>query len=534
MRRRSLVTILGASGVVGLVAVLAVVLATGEQWEESAASSIVVSIPDNPATEAQDAEVVAMLPGAEQEAPQHEQEEAASEPEAPQDLSITDTLRQTVDDPVLHKGAQADDIAAVRAFYGSHTGPALWLNTAGISPRGQALLGELGRAGEWGLDPSLFRVPPPDYKPAVAEDQAATEIAISLAALKYARAARGWLVDPSALKKNFDQTPTLRDPAVVMTEIAASQAPDIYLTDLHPKHEQFTRLRQALAKAQSKQDVTLIEANMDRWRWMPEQMGASYVWLNIPEFMLHVVKDGKTVASEKIAVGNYNSPTPVLSADLTAVIFNPERTVPLSVIRRDVLPKLRKGNWFGGSDTSVLDAYQITVKKRGKRVDPSTINWDKVNPATLTFVQAPGRTNVLGKVQFLYPNDRGVFMHDTILRGQLARDVRAEGSKEPRVSNPGKLAGVLLAEDKGWSQSKVNQLIASGKTTRVQIDKSIPVHTTYFTAVVDETGEVKTFDDVYKLDKRNGPGDEAAAAQPRVAGSAPTPTRKPMRAATAP
>jgi murein L,D-transpeptidase YcbB/YkuD len=113
----------------------------------------------------------------------------------------------------------------------------------------------------------------------------------------------------------------------------------------------------------------------------------------------------------------------------------------------------------------------------------------------------------------------------------LTRAVRAEGSKEPRVANPAKLAGVLLAEDKGWSQAKVNQLIKSGKTRRVKIDKPIPVHTTYFTAVVDDEGEVKTFDDVYKLDKPSKPDDEAAASPP-VAGS--PPARKPVRAATAP
>jgi murein L,D-transpeptidase YcbB/YkuD len=526
MRRRTLVTILGAAGVVGIVAVLALVLASGGQREESATSSIVVSIPDNPAslaaTEAQEAEAVVTLADTEDEPP--EQEEVGAEPEAPQDLLIADAMRRAADDPLLHKGAHADDITAVKAFYASHNGPALWLNTAGISPKGQALLGELGRAGEWGLDPSIFRVPPADYQPAVAEDQAATEIAISLAALKYARAARGGLVDPAS--KNFDQTPPLRDPAAVLAEIAASQTPDTYLTDLHPKHEQFARLRQALAKAHSEEEIVRIEANMDRWRWMPEQLGASYVWLNIPEFMLHVVKDGKTVASEKIVVGKSSNPTPVLSADLTAIVFNPERNVPLSVIRRDVLPKLKQGNWFGGADTSVLDAYQITVKSRGKAVDPNSIDWNKVNLSTLTFVQAPGRTNVLGKVQFLYPNDRGVYMHDTIIRSQLARDVRADGAKEPRVANPEKLAGLLLAEDKGWSQAKVNQLTAGGKPTTVKLEKPIPVHTTYFTAVVDEEGEIKTFDDVYELDKRGTPGDEAAASPP-VAGSAPPPTRKP-------
>ncbi|ODR98737.1 hypothetical protein AUC71_03880 [Methyloceanibacter marginalis] len=275
---------------------------------------------------------------------------------------------------------------------------------------------------------------PASYQPTLTDDQAATEIAISLAILKYARAARGGLVEPSALSKIYDQSPTVRPPETVLTEISTASAPDTYLADLHPKHEQFTRLRQALLKAQTEADKERLKVNMDRWRWMPETLGETYVWLNIPEFMLHVVKDGKTAESEKIVVGSPSSPTPVLSADMTEIVFNPERVVPLSVIRRDVLPKLREsGGLFGGGATSILEQYQLTVNNRGRAIDPSKIDWDTVDLSKLTFVQAPGPTNILGKVQFLYPNDRDIYLHDTIIRSQLTRAVRAEGQSEPRV-----------------------------------------------------------------------------------------------------
>jgi len=265
---------------------------------------------------------------------------------------------------------------------------------------------------------------------------------------------------------------------------------------------------------------------------MPESLGASYVWLNIPEFMVYVVKDGKTVESEKAVVGSPSSPTPVLTAEMKSIVFNPERTVPLSVIRQDVLPALKKGrNWFGGSDTSVLERYQLTIKYKGKPIDPDKIDWDKTNLANLTFVQAPGRTNILGKVQFLYPNPRDVYMHDTILPAQLGRAVRAEGQQEPRVANPAKVAALLLAEDKGWNKVKVDKLVAGGKTVEVKIDKPLPVHMTYFTAVVDEQGELKTFGDVYTLDSIER--DDAAAASPPVAGTAPVPPRKPVNGSLA-
>lgn len=533
MRGRFPVAILGAAGVVVLAAILGVLSMRGDQ-PETAASSIEIEIPDNPAAlaanEAQEAEVVATLPSAIEEPVPEEEEEVAEEPAAPQELLIADTIRQKLSDPVLRQGAHPDDIAAVEAFYTAHNGPALWLTSAGVSPAGKAVLGEMGKAGEWGLDPSIFRVPPASYQPTLVDDQAATEIAVSLAVLKYARAARGALIEPGAVSKIYDQTPTVRAPQTVLTEISTSSTPDAYLTDLHPKHEQFTRLRQALLKAQSDTDKERITANMDRWRWMPETLGDTYVWLNIPEFMLHVVKDGKTIESEKIVVGNSSSPTPVLSADMTEIVFNPERVVPLSLIRRDVLPKLREsGGLFGGGSTAILEQYQLTVKNRGRVIDPSKIDWDTVDLSKLTFVQAPGRTNILGKVQFLYPNDRDVYMHDTIIRSQLTREVRAEGAMEPRVANPETLAGTLLAESNGWTTAKAKQLAAGSKTSSVKLDKPIPVHMTYFTVVVDDQGEVKTFGDVYKLDEAVEP-DDAAAASPPVAGTAPVPTppRKPI------
>jgi len=536
MRGRFSVATLGAAGICLLAAVAVILFVAGEQ-PETAVSGKVIAIPDNPAalaaTKAQEAEQVVSLPGAGEAEDQASEEAMAPEPAVPEKLQIADEIRLKLNDATLRKGAHADDLAALESFYAQRSGPALWVTNSGLSLEAQAIIGEIARANEWGLDASAFVVPPADFQPTGAEDQAATEVAIDLAILKYARDARGGGVDPSAVSKVFAQTPSVRDPATVLTEIVASATPDAYLRDLHPKHEQFARLRQALLKAKASgakpEDVERLVVNMQRWRWMPETLGASYVWLNIPEFMVYIVKDGKTVESEKAVVGSPSSPTPVLTAEMKSIVFNPERTVPLSVIRQDVLPALRKGkSWFGGSDTSVLERYQLTVKYKGKPIDPDKIDWDKTNLANLTFVQAPGRTNILGKVQFLYPNPRDVYMHDTILPAQLGH---AAGQQEPRVANPAKVAALLLAEDKGWNKAKVDKLVAGGKTVEVKIDKPLPVHMTYFTAVVDEQGELKTFGDVYKLDSIEP--DDAAAASPPVAGTAPVPPRKPINGSLA-
>jgi murein L,D-transpeptidase YcbB/YkuD len=154
---------------------------------------------------------------------------------------------------------------------------------------------------------------------------------------------------------------------------------------------------------------------------------------------------------------------------------------------------------FGGG-SSVLKQHKLTVKYNGRQVDPGSIDWNRVNMGAVSFHQAPGPTNVLGKVKFLYPNRHSVYMHDTIKRELLNREVRSEGHHCPRVANPGKVAAVILAEDKGMPPSEIDKLLASGYNSAVTINGHVPVHTTYFTATVDAEGKVRTFADIYGMD----------------------------------
>ncbi len=500
-----------------LAAGLAVWVGSGDQTQ-TAASSTIIAIPDNPAalaaSEAQEAEVVASLPGSAEEITAPEAEAMAPEPALAEKLLIVEDIRLKLKDAGLRAGAHADDLAGLEAFYGAHTGPALWLTSDGLTPEAQSILGELAKADDWGLDAGAFVVPPADYQPATAEDQAATEVAIDLAILRYARYARGGRADPATLSKVMDQKATLRDPKTVLTEIAVAETPDVYLTDLHPKHEQFERLRQALLKARASgeakpKDVKRILVNMERWRWMPEDLGPLYVWLNTPEFMASVVKGGETIHSERIVVGKRVYATPVFSAEMKTIVFNPEWIVPQTIIKEYLLPSLRvkKSSGFlnlgeSGYDLEVLKVNRLTVKYKDRVVDPVTVDWQNVNMDNITFTQPPGPRNVLGKVKFLYPNEHAVYLHDTLKRGLFKNAVRVEGHQCPRVANPDKFAAALLAEDKSWTKDKIDKLMANGKNTAIDLDRPIPVHTTYFTAVVDADGKVKTFGDIYRLDAK--------------------------------
>src|SRR5262249_6403672 len=136
----------------------------------------------------------------------------------------------------------------------------------------------------------------------------------------------------------------------------------------------------------------------------------------------------------------------------------------------------------------------------GRFVDAGSINWNSVNMGAISFVQAPGPRNVLGKVKFVYPNPYSVYMHDTIREGLFDKEARSEGHNCPRVGNPGKIAAVVLAADQNMPQADVNKLLATGYNSAVNITHHVPVHTSYFTALVNDQARVQPSDDIYKLD----------------------------------
>ena len=185
-------------------------------------------------------------PQAEAPAAQAPLAETAQAP-APADPVVAG-IRSKLSDASIRKDANPADLAALEAFYAERAGP-LWVTEMGFSAKAQAALFEIEQAGDWGLDAAAFDLPPADALPANAEDRALAEIKLDLAILKYARFARGGRLTPLELSELLDQVPSLRDPKTVLAEIEAADAPDAYLQSLHPKHDQFQRLRQALLKA---------------------------------------------------------------------------------------------------------------------------------------------------------------------------------------------------------------------------------------------------------------------------------------------
>ena len=249
----------------------------------------------------------------------------------------------------------------------------------------------------------------------------------------------------------------------------------------------------------------LILLNMERWRWLPHDLGSYYVNVNIPEFMLRVMKEGKPDFTTRVVVGKPDKQTPVFSNEMQTIVFNPYWNVPNSIKTEEIRPYLvEEGGWFGGGgwNTAVLQRHNLRINVGGREVDPSRIDWNRIDIRSLNIYQPPGPDNVLGNVKFLFPNKHDVYMHDTPQKFLFARPVRAESHGCMRVQNPDQLALTLLKEDQGWTAGRVASAIQSGSDQQIPLRQKIPVYITYFTLKVNDDGSMSTYGDLYGHDAR--------------------------------
>ncbi len=238
-------------------------------------------------------------------------------------------------------------------------------------------------------------------------------------------------------------------------------------------------------------------ANMERWRWAAADFGRLHIWNNLPEFETRVVRDGNVIHQERIVIGTPSTQTPVFSDQMSHVIFHPEWGVPESIKIRDLLPRLR------GGDYSVLQRRNMRiVGNSGREINPAKFNWAKVDPRSVPILQRSGSSNPLGELKFIFPNGHDVYMHDTPSKSLFNSKERTFSHGCIRVRNPVRFAEVVLGEVDGWTPADVKRQLAIDDTRQVDLNTQIPVHNTYFTIVVAEDGSVNALKDVYGHDKR--------------------------------
>jgi L,D-transpeptidase YcbB len=244
--------------------------------------------------------------------------------------------------------------------------------------------------------------------------------------------------------------------------------------------------------------IRQILVNLERARWLPEDLGDPYVLVNMAAFDLEVVEADRVALEMRVVVGRPARSTPMFSDEITYLEFNPYWHVPRTILREDKLPILR-------SDPAALTAQGIRViAPGGTVVDPTTINWSEVSASNFPYSlrQDPGPRNALGRVKFMFPNAHDIYLHDSPSRGLFKRSTRAYSSGCIRVEKPIELAEFLLKNNDGWNRRRIEGVIAAGKNRSVVLPNPVAVHLVYLTAWMGRDGRVQFRNDLYNRDAR--------------------------------
>ncbi|MBZ8135334.1 murein L,D-transpeptidase [Afifella sp. IM 167] len=255
----------------------------------------------------------------------------------------------------------------------------------------------------------------------------------------------------------------------------------------------------ALNGARREERIAALAINMERWRWEPRDLGRFYVFVNVPEFMVRVYRDGRTLYETRVVVGQPSNRTPVFSDEMDHIIVNPYWNVPNSIVSKEMLPQIRQDPYGYFASTG----YQLLADIRGKTyyLDPTRIDWYSIDTKLLRVRQPPGASNALGRIKFMFPNRHAVYLHDTPSKSLFQRTSRAYSHGCVRVQDPLDFADAVLSEDSQWNSQKLKKMFG-GQETQVNLSKRLPVHLAYFTLVPQPDGSLLTVPDVYGYDAR--------------------------------
>jgi murein L,D-transpeptidase YcbB/YkuD len=344
--------------------------------------------------------------------------------------------------------------------------PVVWQRAAA-----EELLRYVENIGEEGLDLAIYQ--PDRLRAAIGSGDdaaltpAASQVFLRLVTDLSGGAVRGdsrgeWYMPDSAIDGNQQQLLLAR---ASQGGVAAA------LNGLLPTHPQYAGLKRALANTPETETARreLIRTNLERWRWMPRSLGARHVIVNVPAFTAAIVDNGQVTTRHRTVVGARRTPTPALSATVTAVTINPWWTVPQSIIRE-------MGGRFGSS-------YVVTR-----------------NGGTTIARQRPGPGNSLGRVKIEMPNEHAIYLHDTPAQALFGRPVRAFSHGCIRTQYVRDFAAELLESTGQWDRAAIDRVVATGRTQQVPLAQPIPVYIAYFTAAATTDGNIVTYADIYGRD----------------------------------
>lgn len=245
--------------------------------------------------------------------------------------------------------------------------------------------------------------------------------------------------------------------------------------------------------------VAQMEWNMERWRWLPHDLGDRYILVNIPEYKMRIVETPGSEMEMRIIVGRHYTATPVFSGMLNRLELNPYWNIPHKIAVEEVLPNIRQ-------DPAYLAKQGIRVfrdwRDGAPEIDPETVDWSAVDARRFSFRlrQEPGPLNPLGRMKFVFPNKYAIYLHDTPARGLFRNFARDFSHGCIRVEKPLELTAVLLRDDPRYSNEKIQARIESGVRETIHLRNPVPVHILYWTAWVDDRGTLHFRKDIYGRD----------------------------------
>lgn len=333
----------------------------------------------------------------------------------------------------------------------------------------------------------------------------------ALARYRAIEAAGGWpaLPDGESLKPGASdpRVPPLRRRLEIEGDLAPSQPADSTLYDAEVeaavrRFQERTGLNPdgVLGKRTTaelnvpvRRRIEQLRASLERARWVIRDVEGDLLVVDIAGFKLHLFRDGEEIWVTRVQVGKPYTSTPVFEAAMTHLVFNPTWTVPPGILKKEVLPAVRR-------DPSYLAAHGMSlVRSDGSIVDPSTVDWSGRFPYSIR--QEPGPKNSLGRVKFMFPNEYFVYLHDTPSRQLFDRAERAFSHGCIRVEDPLRLAELVLAGTAGWDRAAIDRTVESKQTTTVFLTEHLTVMLLYWTAEVTRQGTVLFSPDIYDRDR---------------------------------
>ena len=237
-----------------------------------------------------------------------------------------------------------------------------------------------------------------------------------------------------------------------------------------------------------------LKTNVGRLRELTGHLGKRFVVTNIPAAQIEAIEDGVAVSRHTAVVGKPDRPSPDINSKIIEINFNPYWTVPVSIVRRDLIPKMQaEPDYLANNHIRIFDQH-------GNELSAAQINWYSNEAVNYMFKQDPGDFNSLGSIRINFPNKDGVYMHDTPLKNLFGEDMRFHSSGCVRVQNVRELVYWLLRDTPGWSREKIDATIASGDRVDARLATPVPVHWVYITAWATPDGVVQFRDDIYGRD----------------------------------